>query len=71
MTGDPSFPQREKARTYIQLKRKRKRAYDQKGIKIDPYQNKPKLLQEFLMAKEIKNAGESVKSLLIESRKKA
>ena len=34
---DPSFSQTEEARTYIPLKRKRKRGYDPTGIEIEPY----------------------------------
>ena len=71
ITEDPWFSQTEEARTYILLKRKRKRAYDPKGIEIEPYQKKPKLLQEFSTAEEIKKAGESVKPLLTESRNEA
>ena len=51
---DPSFSQAEEARTYIALKRKRKRAYDPTGIEIEPYRKKLKLLQEFSTAEEIK-----------------
>ena len=65
---DPSFSQAEEARTYIALKRKRKRAYDPTGIEIEPYRKKLKLLQEFSTAEEIKKAEESVKLLLIESK---
>ena len=65
---DPSFSQTVEARTYIRLKRNRNRAYDSTGIEIEPYRKKPKLLQEFSTAEEIKKTEESVKLLLIETR---
>ena len=64
----PSFSQIEETRAYISLKRKRKRAYYPIEIQIEPYRKKPKLLQDFSTAEEIKKAEESVKLLLIESR---
>ena len=53
---DPSFSQTKEARTYILLKRKRKRAYDPTKIQIGPYRKKAKLLREFSTAEEIKKA---------------
>ena len=65
---DPSFSHTEEARTYIPLKHKQKLAYDPTGTQMKSYQQKPKLLQKFSTAEEIKTSEESVKLLLIESR---